>query len=151
MKSSFKELLLLGLMAVFTLALSCGGDDPAEEMDERTAQEIATELLTAGTWSLANGGSVMMGNNDLSSEFMGLTMTFNTNSQYRSVSSRIFSNTGTWNWTDLMTDTQIQMFVSGVSPITISRVNETAFVFSFTLSNDIGSISRGDYTIRLTR
>lgn len=167
MKSILKNLLALSLIVSFSIALSCGDDEPGGDGDNRSDQEIATDSLTSATWTLANGGSVLFDGADVSDEYVGLTMTFNVSTTAANTYSTnnsggpggqnpLFSAAGTWNWADGTTNNSLDLNDNDKSLVTVVTLNNTTFRFRFQQLNDSGTAAgmdglSGNYDITLTR
>ena len=157
MKSFVKILFSVCVILSFTIALSCGDDEPDTPTDNRSAQEIATDTLTSVTWSVANGGQVSYENSDVTTDYPNLTISFSATNYNSTNSEGLFNASGTWNWADGTTNSVIDLNDSDKSELTIITLNNTTFRFRFRQLNDAGGTRAGidglagTYELTLTR
>jgi len=159
MKTQINTLLALMIMLSASLILSCGDDDPGDP------RQPVIETLTSSGWSLANGGSILFNNNDISNQYTGLTAAFSvgntntyttTNSGGPNGQNQLFSASGTWDWADATTTDMINLDDATKGTLTILVLSETRFQFRFRQNSNSGSAAgieglAGDYNITLTR
>ncbi len=135
------------VVIVSILGLCACGDD-----DDPTAQELAFEKL-AGTWSLANGGSVVIDGQDASLNFSGFSFSFTDGTYTTANAGDLFRATGTWSWQD---EAAQRITIDDGKTITITTLTEQQFVFSFTF-NGTGGVANsgegiaGNYTITVNK
>lgn len=143
----FKHLeLLILLVVVMLIVSSCGGggdDDPGP-----TPQELAFEDL-AGTWTLANGGSITLDGDDVASSYTGFTLSFTNGGFTTSNAGDLFPATGTWQWVGESTN---QITTGRGKQVTIITLTTSAFQFSFTktATNSVAGVS-GNYVIKVVK
>lgn len=125
---------------------ACGGND------DPTAQELAFEKLS-GSWSLSNGGSVVIDGQDASLNFSGFSFSFTDGSYNTANAGDLFRATGTWTWAD---EAAQRISVDDGKSITIVTLTEQQFVFTFA-SDGTGGVANsgegiaGNYTITVNK
>lgn len=142
LKYIYSAVLITGILCLS----GCGSDD------DPSAQELAFEKLE-GTWSLANGGSVVIDGQDASLNFAGFSFSFADGTYNTSNAGDLFRATGTWSWQDQQAQ---RITIDDGKSITITTLTEQQFVFSFT-SGGTGGVANsgegiaGNYTITVNK
>ena len=168
MKNKLYNTLPIAIVLGFVLILSCGDDDGPGDGDNRTPQQVATDSLTQGAWTLANGGSILFDNNDVSDQYTGFSATFNFNesgaNNYTTLNSggpsgqnQLFNASGTWEWANGTTNNLINLVgETDKGSLTVTELTTNRFAFRFQQLSDRGTANgvdglAGNYTITLTR
>ncbi|GAB5525324.1 MAG: hypothetical protein Roseis2KO_31960 [Roseivirga sp.] len=133
MKRLIKNLLFV--MVIGSLSMqSCKNDDP----DGPSTLEEAYEKLS-GDWSIENGGSVLLDGQNVSLNYVGISLSF-ADGTYQTVNAgELFDASGTWEWAD---DIARQITLGDGKTVTILELTETSFRFSFTFSGT-GGVANG--------
>ncbi|OEK04028.1 hypothetical protein [Roseivirga misakiensis] len=144
MKIAKRYLLLLFISCLY---LSCGNDDAPPN-----AQELAFERL-AGTWDLANGGSIIIDGEDASLNYPNFGLSF-TDGGYNTMNAgELFSASGTWEWAN---EEAGEITLDRLRTIIINDLTETNFQFSFTFTGSGGEANlidgiSGNYVITVKK
>ncbi|EPR71259.1 hypothetical protein [Cyclobacterium qasimii] len=116
---------LIFILFVFTACTSSETEEP-----KKTAEEIATALLTGAsgsqTWSLENGGSVSKDGSTVTADFSGFEIRFianNAGKTYTSINSNLlFDTNGNWAFSGANFD---KIILSGIQPASNKEISFT--------------------------
>ena len=141
-------LLNICLLIGFFVFAGCGGDDPPAP----NPVDLRKELLASSTWTV---NTVTVDGVDISSAFLGSTVTFQANGNFTTTIdptySDIWPSSGTWSLTsvDMMVVNGIDMTISNASTTSLSL----SFAFIGASAHKGGRISSldGNYVMNFTR
>ncbi len=111
--------------------------------------ELAFEKLE-GSWDMSQGGSIIIDGINATPNFEGFGVSFTDGGYQTTNAGDLFRASGTWQWED---ETAQRILVDDRKQVTIIRLTEEEFVFSFTFSGTGGIANgiAGSYTISLNQ
>lgn len=138
----------LMLLVLFMITLNACKTKGSGET-EPTEQELALEKLE-GTWSLANGGSILVDGSDHSVSYTGFTTTLSEGTYATTNAGELFKSSGTWTW---LGESSTSFSLDDGKTIMITDLTESRLMISFTHtgSGGIASGVAGAYVITLTK
>ncbi|MCE7993064.1 MAG: hypothetical protein HEP71_13840 [Roseivirga sp.] len=138
----------LALLVLFTITFNACKTKGSGET-EPTEQELALEKL-GGTWSLANGGSILVDGSDHSVSYTGFTATLAEGTYNTTNAGELFESSGTWIW---LGESSTSFSLDDGKTITITDLTESRLVISFTHtgSGGIANGVAGAYVVTLTK
>lgn len=137
---------LICYLVLIITVMACGGDDTPDEPSE---QELTFENL-AGQWGLPTTGGIVVDGVDRSLNYQGFNLSFTDGGYTTSNAGTLFQASGTWEWADQNTTTQINL--DDGKNINIQSLSTTEFIFSFTqTTGGVRSGTSGNYTLTLNK
>lgn len=134
------------LLVFIMTVIACGNDGAP---DEPSQQELTFENL-AGQWGLPITGGIVVDGVDLSLNYEGFNLSFTDGGYNTSNAGTLFQATGTWEWANESTTTQISL--DDGKSINIQNLSTTEFVFSFThTTGGVSSGTNGSYVVTLNK
>lgn len=133
------------LIVLIATAIACGDTAP----DEPSEQELTFENL-AGQWGLPATGGIVVDGVDQSLNYEGFNLSFTDGGYNTSNAGTLFQATGTWEWANESTTTQINL--DDGKSVNIQNLSTTEFVFSFIqTTGGVSSGTNGDYLVTLNK
>lgn len=127
MKAVLFKIVLITFVSLGFFA--CGDDNPNPQPPEKTPEELAIEALTGSgsqSWSIANGGSVSRGGNDVTDLYQNFEIILNSGSS-KTYTTRnnndLFDNSGNWSFAGTNFD---KLTLTGQSPAAGREISFTA-------------------------
>jgi hypothetical protein len=106
------------------------------------------------TWGLGSNGAIIHDGSDVTADYAGLSITFNSNGTYRTHNGKkLFFPSGTWTWQGTGTST---VLMDGDHAVTVKEISESDLQLEFMMAEeDVNANGRaaavvGSYTVTLT-
>lgn len=141
----YRTFIITFIFVVFCTVTGCDEEGTATPSE----QDLTYQQLT-GQWTLENGGSILLDDQDISLNYTGFELSFADGTYTTINAGSLFDANGTWHWTDGTVTNSITLGDGRV--VTIRGISESQFIFSFYKANR-GSAAgiEGNYVVTLTK
>jgi hypothetical protein len=134
---------LLAVCSAVALFQNCSSDDgnPVDPQD-----------AIAKTWIVNTNGLVTKDGTNLTSDYIGLTLTFNSDGTYTTTNGKmLLQSSGTWNWVG---NDVANVMLDGDFPVTVKNLAANSLEIAFTMDEEHVNTGRsravlGNYIIKL--
>lgn len=134
------------LLVLIITVMGCGDDGTP---DEPSQQELTFENL-AGQWGLPITGGIVVDGVDRSLNYEGFDLSFTDGGYNTTNAGTLFQVTGTWEWANESTTTQINL--DDGKNVNIQNLSTAQFIFSFTqTTGGVSSGTNGNYIVTLNK
>jgi hypothetical protein len=126
------------LIAVLILYSTGCADDGKETVNPQDQIEK--------TWGLGSNGAITHDGSDVTADYAGLSITFNSNGTYRtSNGKKLFFRSGTWTWQGTDTST---ILIDGDHVVAIKEISESKLHLQFTMNEaDVNANGRAEAVV----